>query len=63
MEFNRICTRISRYAVRTVLFREQPLPNLHPHFMKCRLYRSGSRSILFVIARYTDKHRVVLIAQ
>lgn len=63
IEFNRILTRISRYAVRTGLFREEPHPELHPHFMKGRLYRSGSRSILLVIERYTDKHRIVLIAQ
>ena len=63
LTFNRIRTRIDRYAVRTRIFREEPLPELHQHFMKGCLYRSGSRSILLVIERYSDKHRVVLIAQ
>ncbi len=63
MEFNRIRTRINRYAVRIGIFREEPPPELHQHFIKGRLYRSGSRSILLVIERYTDKHRVVPIAQ
>ena len=62
-EFRQIKQRIERLFTHRGKFREVPIAELHQHFTTGCHFRSNTQSILLVIERYTDKHRVVLIAQ
>ena len=62
-DFEQTKARIKRLFVLRGKFREVPIEGLHQHFTTGCHFRSNTQSILLVIERYTDKHRVVLIAQ
>ncbi len=62
-EFEQIKQRIERLFAHLGNFTEFPIAELHQHFTTGCHLRSHSQSILLVIELYTDKHRVVLIAQ
>jgi hypothetical protein len=62
-EFNEIRERIKRVLQDNGSFRGVSTPELHPHFMKGCRFRSKTHSILLLIERYSDKCRVVFIAQ
>lgn len=62
-EYERIKAQIERFLLTRANFKEVPIEGLHQHFTTGCHFRAGSCSMLLVIERYTDKHRVVLIAQ
>lgn len=62
-EFEQVKQRIEHLFTHRGKFREVPIAELHEHFTTGCHFRSNTQSILLVIERYTDKHRVVLIAQ
>jgi hypothetical protein len=62
-EYERIKAQIERFLLTRANFEEVPIAELHQHFATGCHFRSGSCSILLVVERYTDKHRVVLIAR
>lgn len=63
LEFEQIKARMERFAQRSGSFREEFALELKQHFIKGRLFRSDTRSILILIEEYSETYRAVVIAQ